>query len=149
MRGTAGIPQLGEALLRHCRELPWTRDGLSLTQRLILALVAERARPAGRVFQALTLEREPLPWMTDLIVHDVLRNMRRVETPVLTGTFEGEDRRWPSEVLTITARGRAVLAGDVDWLSLAPPPRWVGGVLIPSSAPCWRWNEDSSSVACC
>ncbi|MFD1109061.1 DUF1835 domain-containing protein [Pseudoroseomonas ludipueritiae] len=148
-RGTAGIPQLGEAVLRHCRELPWTRDGLSLTQRLILGLLAECARTAGQVFSALMLEREPLPWMTDLIFHDVLENMRQVERPVFTGAFEAEERSWAKEVLTITALGRAVLAGEVDWLSLAPSARWVGGVLIPGSAPCWRWNEGSTAVARC
>jgi len=42
--GTAGLPQLGKAALRHCRELPWTDDGLSLTQRLILGVLAEGAR---------------------------------------------------------------------------------------------------------
>ena len=25
--GTAGVPQLGRALRRHCQELPWTDDG--------------------------------------------------------------------------------------------------------------------------
>jgi hypothetical protein len=148
-RGTAGLPQLGEAALRHCRELPWTADGLSLTQRLILGILAEGTRTAAQVFGTLMMEREPLPWMTDLIFHDVLGEMRRTASPVLTGAFEGVDRRWADEILTITALGRAVLAGEVDWLSLTPPPRWVGGVLILSSAPCWRWNENSSSAVLC
>ena len=39
--GTPGIPQLGRAVLRHCQELPWIRDGLGLTERLILQLLAE------------------------------------------------------------------------------------------------------------
>jgi hypothetical protein len=147
--GTAGIPQLGEAVLRHCRELPWTRDGLSLTQRLILGILVEGTQTAGQVFSALMLQREPLPWMTDLIFHDVLEGMRQVEHLVFTGTFTGKERCWAQEILTITTLGRAVLAGAVDWLSLAPPVRWVGGVLIPGSAPCWRWNEGSTSAMRC
>lgn len=148
-RGTAGLPQLGKAALRHCRELPWTGDGLSLTQRLILGVLADGARTAGQVFGALMMEREPLPWMTDLIFHDVLRTMRITLSPVLSGIFEDGDRRWAEEVLTITTIGRAVLAGEVDWLSLTPQRRWVGGVLIPSSVPCWRWDEDGATAVLC
>ncbi|WP_235031359.1 DUF1835 domain-containing protein, partial [Geminicoccus flavidas] len=145
-QGTAGIPQLGRAVRRHCQELPWTQDGLSLTQQLILGLLAEEARMAGQLFRDLTLEREPLPWMSDLIFHDIVESMRQVESPVFTGTFQGEDRHWAREVLTITPLGRAVLAGEVDWLTLSPLARWVGGVLVPASAPCWRWDEDRGAI---
>lgn len=145
-RGTAGIPQLGRAVRRHCQELPWVRDGLSLTQRLILDLLSEGPRRAAALYHALMLDREPLPWMTDLIFHTILEELRQGSEPVLTGLFDGKDRRWPRETLTITPLGRAVLAGGTDRLSLSPPPRWVGGVLIPGHAPCWRWDEDRSTV---
>jgi hypothetical protein len=148
-RGTPGLPPLGEAALRHLRELPWTRDGLGLTQRLILGILAEGTRTAAQVFGTLMMEREPLPWMTDLIFHDVLQEMRRTASSVISGVFESGDRRWTEEVLTITALGQAVLVGEVNWLSLSPQPRWVGGVLIPGSSPCWRWNEDSISASFC
>jgi hypothetical protein len=144
--GTAGIPQFGHAVRRHCQELPWTTDGLGLTERLVLRLVAEEARSVGQVFHALMMEREPLPWMTDLICHDIVEGMRHGKHPVFTGCFTGEDRRWFREVLTITPAGRAVLAGELDWLSLKPRARWVGGVEIPDAAPCWRWDEDSGSA---
>jgi len=75
-----------------------------------------------------------------------VESMKRVERPVFTGTFEGEDRHWPKERLAITPLGRAVLAGEVDWLSLHPPPRWLGGVLVPGTAPCWRWDESTAAV---
>jgi hypothetical protein len=145
-QGTPSIPQLGRAVRRHCQELPWTQDGLSLTQRLILTLLAEGAKSANQVFRDLMLEREPLPWMSDLIFHDIVEGMRDVVRPAFTGTFEGEDRRWTKEILTITQLGRAILAGNVDWLSLAPHARWVGGVLIPGSAPCWRRDDANASV---
>jgi hypothetical protein len=145
-QGTLSIPQLGRAVRRHCQELPWTQDGLSLTQRLILTLLAEGAKSANQVFHDLMLEREPLPWMSDLIFHDIVERMRDVVHPPFTGTFEGEDRRWAKEILAITQLGGAILAGNVDWLSLAPHARWVGGVLIPGSAPCWRWDDANTSV---
>lgn len=144
--GTADVPQLGRAVRRHCQELPWTTDGLSLTQRLTLQLLAEGPRTTGQAFGRLTMEREPLLWMTDLMFRALVESMRCVERPVLTGAFEEDDRRWSSERLTITALGRAVLAGEVDWLSLRPPARWLGGVLIPHAAPCWRWDDMTASV---
>lgn len=145
-QGTPSLPQLGRAVLRHCQELPWTQDGLGLTQRLILTLLAEGAKSANQVFRDLMLEREPLPWMSDLIFHSIVEGMRDVVHPVFTGTFEGEDRRWAKEILTITQLGRTILAGNVDWLSLSPHARWIGGVLIPGSTPCWRWDDANASV---
>jgi hypothetical protein len=51
-------------------------------------------------------------------------------------------------VLTITDLGCAVLKGRVDFLSLGPPNRWVGGVQIGEGLPDWRWNEQSKNAAC-
>jgi hypothetical protein len=139
--GFPALPYLARAMRRHCQELPWTGDGLSLTQRLILEVLAEQPRTIGQVFRELMLERDPLPFLTDLILGDFVKNMQRLSQPVFTAAFDGDDRRWFRERLTITTLGRAVLAGEVDWLSLAPPERWVGGVSIRAGQPCWRWDE--------
>ncbi len=37
--GTPSLPQLARAVRRHCQELPWTSDGLSMTERLTLQLL--------------------------------------------------------------------------------------------------------------
>jgi len=144
--GIPDLPQLARAVRRHCQELPWTTDGLGLTERLTLQLLAEEPRTVGQTFSRLMMEREPLPWLSDLLFLLVVERMKRVERPVFTGTFEGENRHWPKERLAITPLGRAVLAGEVDWLSLHPPPRWLGGVLVPGTAPCWRWDESTAAV---
>jgi hypothetical protein len=52
-----------------------------------------------------------------------------------------------TDMLTITALGCAVLKGDVDFLSLGPPNRWVGGVQIGAGLPDWRWNEQTKDAA--
>ncbi|WP_201306020.1 hypothetical protein [Roseomonas harenae] len=46
---------------------------------------------------------------------------------------------WPS-------RPWAVLAGEVDSLSLRPPVGWLGGVRIARASPCWRWDGDAATV---
>ena len=147
--GEPALPQLARAVRRHCREFPSTEDGLSLTQRLILELLAEHPHKVGEVYSRLLMEREPLPWLTDLIIHSIVEEMKRVAEPAFTSAFESEDRDWPQERLTITPLGRAILAGRRDWMSLRPPPRWLGGVSIAGAPPCWRWSDRRSEFALC
>ena len=46
----------------------------------------------------------------------------------------------------MTPTGHEVLRGVIDWLSLHPPVRWVGGVRIDPSRPNWRWDEARQGV---
>lgn len=141
--GISELPHLAKALRRHCQELPWLGDGVSLTERLVLQLLAERPTTVGEAHRDLMLAREPLPWLGDLMLLFIVESMKRAAEPVFTGSFDGDDRRWPQERLTITALGRAVLAGKVDWLSLSPPDRWLGGVHMQAARPCWRWDDQA------
>ncbi len=139
--GIPALPQLAGAILRHCQELPGRRDGLGLTERLVLQLLSEAPRTVGEVFRDLMQEREPLPWLGDIMLRSILDIMRRASRPVFTTTPGSDPTRWAREELAITDLGDAVLAGRVDWLSLRPPERWVGGVRIAHDAPCWRWDD--------
>jgi hypothetical protein len=47
-------------------------------------------------------------------------------------------------VATISETGRQVLAGRIDYLSLRPPDRWVGGVVTDGQ---WRWDETAGRIA--
>lgn len=143
--GFGALPYLARAIRRHCQELPWTSDGLGLTERLVLELLAERPRTIGEVFRDLMQDREPLPWLGDLMLQTIVENMKRVNQPVFIAAFESDDRRWYKERLTITSIGHAILAGGLDWLSLCPPERWVGGVRIREGEPPWRWDEQRST----
>lgn len=140
--GLPALPALAPALRRHLQELPGLEDGLGLTERLVLQLLAETPRSAGALFQALMREREPLPWMTDLMLGDLLQRLRHAATPAIAG-----DGAAP-ECLRLTEAGQAVLAGQRDWLSCRPAPRFVGGVLLPSGPqPCWRWDRAAQRPA--
>ena len=143
--GIPALPHLAKALRRHCQELPWLDNGLSLTERLVLQLLAERPRTVGQTYAELMLSREPLPWLGDLMFLFIVEGMKRSAEPVFTGAFDGDDQHWSQERLTITDLGRAVLAGEVDWLSLSPPERWVGGVQILAGQPCWRWEDQTAN----
>lgn len=107
-------------------------------------------RPATRAQLALGLAMtqtlDPLPGQGDLQVRDRVLAMEGAAEPVYTrrpGVGPGGEARPPwTDVLTITDLGRAVLRGETDFRSLAPPPRWVGGVEIRPGNPDWRWDEE-------
>jgi hypothetical protein len=54
---------------------------------------------------------------------------------------EGRSNPPWTDVLVITELGRSVLRGEVDFRSLNPSPRWVGGVEIAADSVDWRWDE--------
>ncbi|WP_420014346.1 hypothetical protein, partial [Teichococcus deserti] len=126
-RGLAALARrptvMGRALRRHCQELPWARDGLGLTQRLVLQILAEGPRSWAETYALLMREREPLPWLSDLMFLWVARSLG----PLVLGEVGFAARA------ELSARGRAVLEGrDV----FAGPERWVGGV-----ASGWCWDD--------
>lgn len=141
--GTPALPLLANALHRHLRELPSHINGLSLTEEIVLQLLAERDMNLSHLWGNATYERDPLPGQGDLQLRD------RVLAMESTGVYErrpgvtrdGESRTPWTDVFTLTDLGRSVLAGEVDFLSLQPPPRWVGGVQVGRGFTDWRWNE--------
>jgi hypothetical protein len=42
--------------------------------------------------------------------------------------------------ISITQRGRDVVSGDTDWLSVRPIDTWLGGVRLLAGRPLWRWD---------
>ncbi|MDJ0388389.1 DUF1835 domain-containing protein [Roseomonas sp. E05] len=142
--GAPALPHLAPALRRHCQELPDSRTGLGLTERLILESLAERSRSLGAVFQDLTLRREPMPWLGDVLFRHLLNRLRQGHLPLLRGS--GGAAAWAQEELELTEAGRAVLAGALDWLALRPPARWLGGIRLTADAPCWRWDAAAEQV---
>lgn len=139
--GTAALPDLAIALHRLLRELPSMEEGLSLTERMILQILSEADATVQRVFALLTYERDPLPFATDLMLLRTIEAMLQVSA--LTKTSAAS--RWEDR-LTITDLGRAVLRRELDWLSLQPRSRWVGGIQFHSNARNWRWDEIERTV---
>ncbi len=139
---SAVLPDLPTALRRHLQELPSVRNGLGLTQELVLSALAEREQTIGDLFQGLLAGREPLPWLGDVMFLSILEAMRMAQEPPFEISPETASGPWPCRLLTITSAGFRTLSGDRDWLTRMPPERWVGGVCIEPQAGTWRWNED-------
>jgi hypothetical protein len=142
-RGAPALPHLTPALHRHLRELPSVSNGLSLTEHLTLQMLDEKPMTMGELFHTLHAEREPMPFLGDSMFLHIVNEMGRATLPVFTRTT-GE--HWLRDGLSITDAGREVLRGTTDWLSLLPPPRWLGGVRIDAHAPNWRWDEAQRDV---
>jgi hypothetical protein len=144
---TPALPLLANALHRHLRELPSSVNGLSFTEEMALQLLAEDEINLIRLIGRHVFERDPLPGQGDLNVRNRLLNMVGASARVYerrSGVDQNGEARPPwTDVLTITDLGREVLKGELDFLSLGPPNRWVGGVQIRPGRRNWRWDDRS------
>jgi hypothetical protein len=146
-RGTAELPNLAAALRRHLEELPWLRDGLGLTQRLLLRALAEHgAQPAGRLVGLVMHHYDPLPGLGDIGYDLTLREMEAGARPLVRRDRELTRGEWHLAEISITDFGHEVLAGRQDHLAFAPAERWIGGVRIANGQRNWRWDADAGRV---
>ncbi|UJX42415.1 DUF1835 domain-containing protein [Desulfovibrio sp. JY] len=136
------LPDLAPALRRHLRELPSVKNGLDLTEELVLAGLAQGSQTIGDLFHGLLSDREPLPWLGDIMFAHIVEAMGKALVPPYAISPETASAPWQRRLLTITPVGEQVLSGEKDWLTLMPPERWVGGVRITPGADAWRWDED-------
>jgi hypothetical protein len=144
LRAMAGRPSrelrfVAEAFDRLSREYPSTRDGLSLTERRILAAVGDEETTAGAAFVR-TGRREARPFLGDGWSFDRMTFLARAPTPLLDASPAGEpvDRHTR---LRLTEAGRRVLAGAEDHVALNGVDRWIGGVHLTGREVRWRFDE--------
>ncbi|MBN4063854.1 DUF1835 domain-containing protein [Cardiobacterium sp. AH-315-I02] len=135
------LSNMSAALQRHLQELPSTNNGLSLTEQLSLEMLIEKSFTAGQLFKKLLTDRDPLPWLGDIMYWFILQSMTQVSQPVFEIPSSDLNKPWHECLLTITDTGKEVLAGTQGWLSLNPPERWLGGIKLRASHPCWHWND--------
>jgi hypothetical protein len=139
---------LPEAFDRLSREYPSTRDGLSLTERRILAAVAEDANTAEKAFLA-SSRRESRPFLGDLWCFRRIAALANARSPLLwldDAETSRQPRVQPSTRLGLTAAGRRVLDGQVDHVALNGIDRWIGGVRLTGHRMAWRWDEGTERL---
>jgi hypothetical protein len=135
---------LGEAFDRLAREYPSTRDGLSLTERRILAATSEPGAPAGTVFARLG-EREARPYLADRFFFRIVARLAGAAVPLLELDPPG-GRVDAGTRLRRTGAGHRVLRGLADHVALNGIDRWVGGVHLHGPQARWRWDEGTEAV---
>lgn len=135
---------LGEAFDRLSREYPATRDGLSLTERRILAAVADGASDAETAFVRAGA-RETRPYLGDTWCFAMMDRMARTPVPLLDA--EPADRPVGRGTgLRLTDTGARVLAGVADHVSLNGIDRWIGGVHLRGREASWRWADGTETI---
>lgn len=126
-----GLPFLRAALQRLCEEYPWTRDGLSRSQRQALEVVAQGAARDQDLFRR-AQAREEAAFLSDTTFAKIVDDLRLPAAPLI---------ETDGEAFAVTALGRRILAGDADWIEAAGIDRWIGGVHLRSSSAA-RWDDD-------
>lgn len=139
--GTPALPQMAPALLRHLQELPGLDDGLGLTERLTLKMLAEEAMTGGQLFRKLQLEIEPLPYLGDLMYWSFLSDLKNAGDPAIETEVTAQPQIWPDRKISLTPLGEKLAAGHADFQSHGARARWVGGVEVSSRAARWRWDR--------
>ncbi|WP_299443321.1 DUF1835 domain-containing protein [uncultured Rhodospira sp.] len=139
-----GLSTMAPALRRWLRDLPWTTDGLGLTERGILEVLTARggAASTGVLFGAY-LDDDPQPTLGDAMFVVVLRGLAGGPAPAVTRDDAEADRlaTW-----TFTETGRRLLDGTADWVPLGGLDRWMGGTRLLSGQPVWRWDPEVGLV---
>ena len=131
-----------EAFDRLGREYPWTRDGLSLTERRLLAAIAEGAATAGEAFVR-GAARESRPYLGDTWAFAAIERLARAEVALVAAGAATIDRH---TAVALTEAGRRVLDGAADHVSLNGIDRWIGGVHLVGRDVPWRWDEGVEAI---
>jgi hypothetical protein len=135
---------LGEAFDRLSCEYPATRDGLSLTERRVLAAVADGAPDAGTAFVR-AAARETRPYMGDSTCFRRMDPMAQGPHPLLL--LDPPGRPVVRETgLRLTTAGARVLAGEADQIAINGIDRWIGGVHLRGRHVPWRWDDGTETI---
>jgi hypothetical protein len=135
---------LGEAFDRLGREYPATRDGLSLTERRVLAAVADGAPDAGAAFVR-AQARETRPYMGDSTCFARMDRMAEGPHPLLRLDPPGRPAQ-RATLVHLTDSGARVLAGQADQVVLNGIDRWIGGVHLHGHHVPWRWDDGTETI---
>jgi hypothetical protein len=135
---------LGEAFDRLSREYPATRDGLSLTERRVVAAVADGAPDAGTAFVR-SQAREIRPYMGDTTCFHRMDQLAAGPHPLLRVDPPGRPVQLATG-LALTDTGARVLAGEADQIALNGIDRWIGGVHLHGRHVPGRWDDGTETI---
>ncbi|GAA0370672.1 hypothetical protein GCM10009092_38730 [Bowmanella denitrificans] len=130
--GTPSIPAMAGALKRQLQELPWTDCGLGLSAQLTVQILQDGGpRTCGKLFREITLVREPLPHLGDLMYWALLKHL------AAQGVIDiaADEQDWPLRMASLQSVTKPGIAES--W--------WVGPFDI-SKADCPRWNPVTGQV---
>ena len=143
---TSALPYLAASMSRFLQEYPWTRDGVSRTERRLLELADGGEIGLSQAFPRMH-EGEDAYYMTDGSLAAMAETLSTTSPPLLTfdvsGTAEGHVLRG---TVSLTDTGRSVLAGQLNRVTTCGIDRWLGGVHLQGRNALWRWDDPGRRV---
>jgi hypothetical protein len=140
------LPFLSAALRRFLEEYPWTRDGLSRSERRLLELADPGPTGLIAAFPRMQ-EGEKAYFITDGSILSLVETFSRTTPALLTydaaASTAGHVLRG---AVSITNAGREVLAGRLDRIATCGLDRWYGGVHLQGNGPMWRWDDQAERI---
>jgi hypothetical protein len=124
---------------------PWTIDGLSRTERRLLALAEQRGIALAAAFPRMH-DGEDAYYVTDASLAQLADSFSRTSPALLTLTTESANGDVLKGSVALTDTGRAVLAGKRDRIAMCGIDRWLGGVHLHNGADIWRWDESQQTI---
>ncbi|MCF6255652.1 MAG: DUF1835 domain-containing protein [Gammaproteobacteria bacterium] len=145
-QGASPLPLMQQAMLRMLKELPWTMNGLSLTEQLALEIIArDGPLDMARVFHFLNTESESMSFLGDIMFLSAMRPLWQSEVAALEVVSLNIDAPpMLRQTVQITDTGRGLMMGQYNWLAICNPEheRWVGNIRISHGRKNWHWNPD-------
>lgn len=139
---TSALPFLAAAITRFLEEYPWTRDGLSRSERRLLQLAAEAPATLSTLFPRLH-DGETCYFVTDRTLLATAERLGAGATPLLR--LDGAADAGLGRTVAVTDGGQAAIRGSVDAVDACGLDAWRGGVHL-RAADHWRWNAEDNRV---
>jgi hypothetical protein len=143
---TSALPFLAAVLVRHLEDYPWTRDGLSRTERRVMSLA--QAGPID-IWTAFPLmhEDETAFYIADSSFWQVVTVLASATPPlVAVDVTSSPPGLLAAGTIALTDSGRSVLGGHVDRVERCGIDRWLGGVHLTGAPPVWRWDHAQGRI---
>jgi hypothetical protein len=144
---TAALPYLANAFRRHLEELPSTVNGLSRSEREALTAIDSGYSTPVKSFLEVARQQESI-FLGDIVFYSYLERLSQTHAPLLTWSDGrpvvspriSDAREFVNGEMLVTSLGKDVMAGKRDWQTINKEARWFGGLEIPASPSCWRWD---------
>jgi hypothetical protein len=146
---TAALPNLAAAITRFLQEYPWTRDGLSRSERRLLRLAETESIELSTALARMH-EGEDAYYITDASLSALVDALSENLCPLLMRASERpSDGRFLHGSVALTDTGRTVLSGRQDKIAVCGIDRWLGGVHLRTDGILWRWDDTRHQITRC
>lgn len=146
-RDSQALPYLAAAVTRLLQELPDVRTGLARSVGQGLGVIRDGATSLHEAFSR-SQDLEERPWAGDAMFYANLHPLAHGAAALIEvegGWASVSDARKNPRV-RLTAAGRDVLEGRVDWWPRPGTVRWVAGTELGEGKADWRWDRAGGLV---